>query len=117
MRRRAFGRDRGLSTRLFLTMFLLGALYVVFFVVMVNVFQFGILPMVILLGALALFQYYTSDKIAWPALPNRTVRRPSPLSTARTSVSSLVGALSSAHRNSVVPSTRDTRSSRSHSRT
>jgi heat shock protein HtpX len=67
MRRRAFGRDRGLSTRLFLTMFLLGALYVVFFVVMVNVFQFGILPMVILLGALAFFQYFTSDKIALAA--------------------------------------------------
>jgi heat shock protein HtpX len=67
MRRRAFGRDRGLSTRLFLTMFLLGALYVVFFVVMVNVFQFGIVPMVILLGALAFFQYFTSDKIALAA--------------------------------------------------
>ena len=67
MKRRAFGRDRGLSTRLFLTMFLLGALYVVFFVVMVNVFQFGIVPMVILLGALAFFQYYTSDRIALAA--------------------------------------------------
>ena len=67
MRRKAFGRDRGLSTRLFLTMFLLGALYVVFFVVMVNVFQFGIVPMVLLLGALAFFQYYTSDRIALAA--------------------------------------------------
>jgi heat shock protein HtpX len=67
MRRKAFGRDRGLSTRLFLTMFLLGALYVVFFVVLVNVFQLGIVPMVVLLGALAFFQYYTSDRIALAA--------------------------------------------------
>jgi heat shock protein HtpX len=74
MRRRAFGRDRGLSTRLFLTMFLLGALYVVFFVVMVNVFQFGIVPMVILLGALAFFQYYTSDRIALAAAGAKVVR-------------------------------------------
>ena len=73
MRRKAFGRDRGLSTRLFLTMFLLGALYVVFFVVMVNVFQFGIVPMVLLLGALAFFQYFTSDKIALAAAGAKVV--------------------------------------------
>jgi len=74
MRRRAFGRDRGLSTRLFLTMFLLGALYVVFFVVLVNVFQLGIVPMVLLLGALAFFQYYTSDKIALAAAGAKVVQ-------------------------------------------
>src|SRR5262245_20775212 len=67
MKRRAFGRDFGLSSRMFLTMFLLGALYVVFFVVLVQHFQFGIVPMVVLLGALALVQYYTSDKIALAA--------------------------------------------------
>ena len=67
MKRRAFGRDFGLSSRMFLTMFLLGALYVVFFVVLVQYFQFGILPMVVLLGVLALVQYYTSDKIALAA--------------------------------------------------
>jgi heat shock protein HtpX len=67
MRRKSFGRDFGLSSRMFLTMFLLGALYVVFFVVMVQVFELGIVPMVLLLGALAFFQYYTSDKIALAA--------------------------------------------------
>jgi heat shock protein HtpX len=67
MRRKSFGRDFGLSSRMFLTMFLLGALYVVFFVVMVQVFQLGIVPMVLLLGALAFFQYFTSDKIALAA--------------------------------------------------
>ena len=74
MRRRAFGRDRGLSTRLFLTMFLLGALYVVFFVVLVNVFQLGIVPMALLLGALAFFQYYTSDRIALAAAGAKVVQ-------------------------------------------
>ncbi len=74
MRRRAYGRDRGLSTRLFLTMFLLGALYVVFFVVLVNVFQLGIVPMVLLLGALAFFQYYTSDRIALAAAGAKVVQ-------------------------------------------
>ena len=67
MERKAYGRDFGLSSRMFLTMFLLGALYVVFFVVLVQYFQLGFVPMVLLLGALAFFQYYTSDKIALAA--------------------------------------------------
>ena len=67
MRRKSFGRDRGLSTRMFVTMFLLGALYVGFFVVIVSVFKVGIVPMVLILGGLAFLQYYTSDKIALAA--------------------------------------------------
>ncbi len=67
MRRKSFGRDRGLSTRMFLTMFLLGALYVGFFVVIVSVFKVGIVPMVLILGGLAFLQYFTSDKIALAA--------------------------------------------------
>jgi heat shock protein HtpX len=67
MRRKSFGRDAGLSTRMFLTMFLLGALYVGFFVVMISVFQVGIVPMVLIIGGLAFLQYYTSDKIALAA--------------------------------------------------
>ena len=67
MRRRSFGRDFGLSSRMFLTMFLLGALYVVFFVVLVQYFQLGFVPMIVLLGGLAFLQYYTSDKIALAA--------------------------------------------------
>src|SRR5262245_11608452 len=73
MRRRAFGRDFGLSARLGLTLFLLGALYVVFFVVLVQVFQLGIVPMVVLLGGLAFLQYYTSDKIALAAAGAKVV--------------------------------------------
>jgi heat shock protein HtpX len=64
MKRSAYGRDFGLSSRLFLTMFTLGLLYVVFFVVMVNVLNVGIVFVVVIMGALAFFQYFTSDKIA-----------------------------------------------------
>jgi len=64
MKRKAFGRDFGLSSRMFLTMFLLGALYVVFFVVLVWYLQVGIALVVPLLAVFAFVQYYTSDKIA-----------------------------------------------------
>jgi heat shock protein HtpX len=67
MKRKAYGRDAGLSTRLFLTMFLLGALYVAFFVVLLQVFDFGVLPAVLIVGGLSFFQWYTSDKVALAA--------------------------------------------------
>ncbi len=67
MRRKSFGRDSGLSARMFLTMFLLGALYVGFFVVIVSVLKVGIVPMIVIMGGLAFLQYYTSDKIALAA--------------------------------------------------
>jgi len=64
MKRSAYGRDFGLSTRLVLTMFTLGLIYVAFFVVLVNVLNVGIFVVVLIIGALAFFQYFTSDKIA-----------------------------------------------------
>ena len=64
MKRKGFGRDFGLSSRMFLTMFLLGALYVVFFVVLVWYLQVGIALVIPLLAVFAFVQYYTSDKIA-----------------------------------------------------
>ncbi len=64
MKRKPYGRDFGLSSRMFLTMFTLGLLYVVFFVVLVNVLNIGIFFVVALMGGLAFFQYFTSDKIA-----------------------------------------------------
>jgi heat shock protein HtpX len=67
MKRKAYGRDRGLSTRMFATMFLLGALYVAFFVVLVNLFQVGLGFALVLMGALGFIQYFTSDKIALAA--------------------------------------------------
>jgi heat shock protein HtpX len=63
MRRKAYGRDFGLTSRMFLTIFLLGALYVGFFALLL---QSGasIGVMVVILGAFAFIQYFTSDKIA-----------------------------------------------------
>jgi heat shock protein HtpX len=75
MKRKAYGRDFGLSVRMLLTTFLLGALYVAFFIVMVQIFDFGLLPMVVLLGALAFFQYFTSDKLALRASGAKVVSR------------------------------------------
>jgi heat shock protein HtpX len=67
MERKAFGRDRGLSARMFGTIFLLGLLYVVFFAVLTYFFQFGIGIAIVIIGGLAFVQYYTSDKIALAA--------------------------------------------------
>src|SRR5688500_4611987 len=75
MERKAFGRDLGLTSRIFLTTFLLGALYVAFFAVLVSVFDVGIWVMVAILGVLAFFQYYTSDKIALRASGAKIVER------------------------------------------
>jgi heat shock protein HtpX len=75
MKRKAFGRDLGLSSRMFLTMFLLGALYVGFFVVLLQAFDFGIVPVVLIIGGLAFLQYYTSDKIALAASGAKVVSR------------------------------------------
>jgi heat shock protein HtpX len=75
MRRKAFGRDSGLSSRMFLTMFLLGALYVGFFVVMVQLFDFGLVPIILIIAGLAFLQYYTSDKIALAASGAKVVSR------------------------------------------
>jgi heat shock protein HtpX len=75
MKRKAYGRDRGLSTRMFTTMFLLGALYVAFFVVLVNLFEVGLGFALVIMGALALVQYFTSDKIALAASGAKVVSR------------------------------------------
>jgi heat shock protein HtpX len=46
---------------------LLGLLYVVFAVVLFQVLNFGLAPMLVIVVGLAFFQYYTSDKIALAA--------------------------------------------------
>src|SRR5436309_15076780 len=46
---------------------LLGLLYVVFAVVLLNVLNVGLAPMIVILVAIAFFQYYTSDKLALAA--------------------------------------------------
>ncbi len=75
MRRSAFGRDRGLSARMFLTMFLLGALYVVFFVVLLQIFDLSYFAIIVIMGGLAFLQYFTSDKIALKASGAKVVSR------------------------------------------
>jgi heat shock protein HtpX len=64
MKRRAYGRDAGLTARMVTVTFLLGALYVVFFVVLWNLTGVGIAGALVIVGALALIQWYTSDKVA-----------------------------------------------------
>jgi heat shock protein HtpX len=52
---------------MFLTMFVLGALYVAFFAVLISVVDIGIVPVILIVGGLAFLQYFTSDKIALAA--------------------------------------------------
>ena len=67
MKRKAFGRDAGLSLRMVGTSFLLGLLYVLFAVVLFQFFNVGLVPMIVIVAAIAIFQYYTSDKLALKA--------------------------------------------------
>ena len=57
------------------TLFLLGALYVAFFVVLVNIFNVGIGFVLVIIGGLAFLQYFTSDKIALAASRAKVVSR------------------------------------------
>jgi heat shock protein HtpX len=56
-------------------MFLLGALYVVFFLVLLQFTNLGIGFLILIMGGLAFFQYYTSDKIALRASGAKIVDR------------------------------------------
>ena len=67
MKRKYYGRDRGLTLRMFATGGLLGLLYVVFGVVLFSVLNVGLAPMLVIVVGLAFFQYYTSDKLALAA--------------------------------------------------
>src|SRR5262249_25441426 len=64
MKRRSYGRDAGLTARMLLTGGLLGLLYVVFAVVLFNILSVGLVPMLLIVVGLAVFQYYSSDKLA-----------------------------------------------------
>jgi heat shock protein HtpX len=75
MERKGYGRDFGLSARMVTTLFLLGALYVAFFVVLVNIFNVGIGFVLVIIGGLAFLQYFTSDKIALAASRAKVVDR------------------------------------------
>ena len=75
MKRKAYGRDAGLTLRMLVTSGLLGLLYVVFFLVLLQVTGAGIVPALLLVGGLALFQYFTSDKLALAASGAKVVSR------------------------------------------
>ena len=75
MERKAYGRDFGLSLRMVMTMFVLGLVYVGFFIVLINIFNFGIFAVVAIMGILAFVQYFTSDKIALLASGAQVVDR------------------------------------------
>jgi heat shock protein HtpX len=67
MKRKAYGRDAGLTFRMLLTGGLLGLLYVVFAVVLFEILNAGLVLMLVIVIGLALVQYFTSDKIALAA--------------------------------------------------
>jgi heat shock protein HtpX len=68
----SFERDPGLQFRMVLTLFLLGALYVVFAGALFAAGASGVLILLIC-GGLALFQLFTSDKLALHAMGAREV--------------------------------------------
>jgi heat shock protein HtpX len=75
MKRKAYGRDAGLSLRMLVTGTMLGLLYVVFAVVLFQVLNVGLVPMLVIVIAIALFQYFTSDKLALLASGAKVVER------------------------------------------
>jgi heat shock protein HtpX len=75
MKRKNLGRDAGLTVRILLTSGMLGLLYVVFAVVLFNVLNVGLVPMLLIVVGIAFFQYYTSDKLALAAAGAKVVSR------------------------------------------
>ena len=67
MKRKAYGRDFGLSLRMILTGGMLGLLYVVFALVLFRALNVGLAPMLVIVVGLAVVQYWTSDKLALAA--------------------------------------------------
>ncbi len=75
MKRKAYGRDAGLSLRMLATGAMLGLLYVVFAVVLFQVLNVGLIPMILIVVGFAFFQYFTSDKLALAAAGAKVVER------------------------------------------
>jgi heat shock protein HtpX len=67
MKRKAYGRDAGLSFRMLFTTSLLGLLYVLFAVALFYLLNATLVVMVVIVGGMAFLQYFTSDKIALAA--------------------------------------------------
>src|SRR3954452_15387025 len=75
MKRRSYGRDAGLTVRMVLTTGMLGLLYLIFALVLFRFLNVGLVPMVLIVVAMAFFQYYTSDKLALRASGAKVVTR------------------------------------------
>jgi heat shock protein HtpX len=74
MARTRYPADVGLSSRMLLTMFLLGLLYVVFVGVLIAVLGRAYIPLVVVIaGGFLFFQYFFSDRIALYAMRGREV--------------------------------------------
>ena len=71
MARTRFPADLGLSSRMLLTMFLLGLLYIVFVVVLSQFFNLWFV--LLIAGGFLFFQYFYSDKLALRAMRAREV--------------------------------------------
>ena len=72
MARTRFQADHGLSSRMLLTMFLLGLLYVVFVAVLVAL-KIPLILVLLIAGGFLLFQYFFSDRIALASMRGREV--------------------------------------------
>src|SRR5215204_1027942 len=75
MKRKGYGRDAGLTARMLLTGGMLGLLYVVFAVMLVEVLNAGLLLMIVIVGGMAVLQYFTSDKLALAGSGAKVVER------------------------------------------
>src|SRR5215218_982009 len=75
MKRKAYGRDAGLTFRMLLTGGLLGLLYVVFGAILISFLDVGLITMVVILAGIAVVQYFTSDKLALKASGAKVVER------------------------------------------
>src|SRR5690348_5783674 len=75
MKRRSYGRDFGLTVRMLATSALLGLLYVIFAVILISLTGGAWVPALVIIVAIALFQYFTSDKLALAAAGAKVVSR------------------------------------------
>ena len=75
MKRKAYGRDTGLSLRMLATGGLLGLLYVVFALVLIQFIGGSFYVGLIIVGGIAIFQYFSSAKLALLASGAKVVER------------------------------------------
>ncbi len=75
MKRKAYGRDTGLTLRLLFTGGLLGLVYVVFAAILISFIGGSFIVGLVIVAALAVFQYFSSAKLALLASGAKIVER------------------------------------------